>query len=501
MEQSSPQSPPSASGEPPSAADKRAWLESHDHGYEKGLKPRQVQMIAIGGAIGTGLFLGAGGRLQHAGPSLALVYLVCGVFCFFIMRALGELVMHRPTSGSFVSYAREFFGERGSFVAGWMYYLNWAMTGIVDTTAAALYMKYWNVFSGVPQWLFAFIAMVIIGAMNLMAVGWFGEVEFWFSLIKVGALVLFLIIGVVFLISGHPVDGQATGLHLIAENGGIFPHGLLPAIVLVQGVVFAYAGIELVGTAAGEAQDVKRVLPRAINSVMYRIALFYVGSVVLLVLLMPWSSYKAGTSPFVTFFGSLGVPYIGSIMNLVVLTAALSSLNSGLYSTGRVLRSLSMGGSAPNFVGKMNKSKVPYGGIVVTLVIYFFGVILNYIVPSQVFEIVLNVASLGILSTWAFIIICQMKFRKLVRKGDLPGVDFRLPWAPYSSWATLAFLLAVLVLMGFDYPDGTFTIALLPVVLICLAVGWFVLKRSALFSPTIPSAILTDLVEKDEIKD
>lgn len=487
--------------EPMSAHEKRAWLDSHEEGYEKGLKPRQVQMIAIGGAIGTGLFLGAGARLQHAGPSLAIVYVVCGIFSFLILRALGELVMHRPTSGSFVSYAREFLGERASFVAGWMYYLNWATTGIVDTTAAALYMKYWNVFSSVPQWVFAFLAMIFVGAMNMVAVGWFGEMEFWFSLIKVGALVLFLIIGVVLLVSGHHIAGNAPGLHLIADHGGIFPHGVLPAIVLVQGVVFAYAGIELVGTAAGEAQNVKTVLPRAINSVMWRIALFYVGSVLLLVLLLPWTAYRAGTSPFVTFFGSLGVSGIGTVMNIVVLTAALSSLNSGLYSTGRVLRSLAMGGSAPPFVSKMNAAKVPYGGILVTLVIYFFGVILNYLVPSQVFEIVLNVASLGIISTWAFIVVCQMAFRRAVTRGELQPVAFRMPFAPFSSWATLVFLLCVLILMGFDYPDGTFTIALLPLVVIALALGWFALKRSALFSPTVPSVLLTKLTETDSDSD
>jgi len=477
------------------ADEKRAWLESHEEGYDKGLKPRQVQMIAIGGAIGTGLFLGAGARLQHAGPALALVYLVCGVFSFLILRALGELVMHRPTSGSFVSYAREFLGERASFVAGWMYYLNWATTGIVDTTAVALYMRYWGVFANVPQWVFAFIAMIFVGAMNMVAVGWFGEMEFWFSLVKVGALVLFLIIGTVLLVSGHHIAGHVPGLHLIADNGGIFPHGVLPAIILVQGVVFAYAGIELVGTAAGEAQNARKILPRAINSVMWRIALFYVGSVVLLTLLLPWTAYKAGVSPFVTFFSLLGVPGIGTVMNIVVLTAALSSLNSGLYSTGRVLRSLAMGGSAPPFVSKMNAAKVPYGGILVTLVVYFFGVILNYLVPSQVFEIVLNVASLGIISTWAFIVVCQMAFRRAVKRGELEPVSFRMPFAPFTSWATLAFLFAVLVLMGFDYPDGTFTVAMLPVVAIALAIGWFVLKRSALFSPTAPSALLTMIMD------
>jgi L-asparagine permease len=490
--------PPLSEAHAVRAHEKRAWLDSHEHGYDKGLKPRQVRMIAIGGAIGTGLFLGAGGRLQSAGPALALVYLICGIFSFLILRALGELVMHRPTSGSFVSYAREFLGERGSFVAGWLYYLNWAMTGIVDITAVALYMKYWGTFADVPQWLFALIALTLVTLMNMIAVKWFGEMEFWFSLVKVAALVLFLIIGVVFLISGYHIAGHSTGVHLIADNGGLFPHGLLPAIIIVQGVVFAYAGIELIGTAAGEAQDARKILPGAINSVMWRIALFYVGSVVLLVLLLPWTAYKAGVSPFVTFFGALGVPGIGSVMNIVVLTAALSSLNSGLYSTGRVLRSLAMGGSAPPFVAKMNAQKVPYGGILATVAIYLIGVVLNYVVPSEVFEIVLNIASLGIVSTWGFIIICQMLFRRAVHRGELHGVDFRMPFAPVTSWLTLAFLLGVLVLMGFDYPDGTYTIIAIPFVAAALAMGWFYLKRSALISPTIPSFLLTRAIEKDD---
>ena len=479
-------------------AGKQAWLQSHEEGYAKGLKPRQVQMIAIGGAIGTGLFLGAGARLELAGPALAIVYLVCGLFAFLILRALGELVMYRPTSGSFVSYAREFLGEKGSFVAGWMYYLNWAMTGIVDTTAAALYMHYWQFFRGVPQWVFALIAMVLVGGMNLIAVGWFGEMEFWFALVKVGALVAFLIIGIVVLFMGHPIAGAVPGLHLIAENGGIFPHGMLPAVILIQGVVFAYAGIELIGIAAGEAQDARKVVPRAINSVMWRIALFYVGSVTLLVLLLPWTAYHAGTSPFVTFFTALGVPWIGTAMNIVVLTAALSSLNSGLYSTGRVLRSLAMGGSAPPFVGKLNAAKVPYGGILVTLFVYFCGVILNYLMPSKVFEIVLNIASLGVISTWAFLVICQMMLRRAIDAGTIPPVAFRMPFAPYSSWATLAFLLGVVVLTGFDYPVGTCTVAAIPVLAILLALGWLVLKGSSPFAPTAPSYKLTKaLAEKD----
>jgi len=488
---------PPALNAPAAGADKRQWLDSHEAGYEQTLKPRQIQMIAIGGAIGTGLFLGAGARLQLAGPALAIVYLVCGAFSFLILRALGELAMYRPSSGSFVSYAREFLGEKGSFVAGWMYYLNWAMTGIVDITAVALYMRYWGSFAQVPQWLFALAALSFVGAMNMVAVKWFGEMEFWFSLLKVAALVIFLIVGTLILVSGHEVGGLSPGLHLVSQNGGVFPHGLLPAVIIVQGVVFAYAGIELIGTAAGEAKDPRKVLPAAINNVMWRIALFYVGAVVLLVLLMPWTSYRAGVSPFVTFFGALGVPGIGTAMNVVVLTAALSSLNSGLYSTGRVLRSLAMGGSAPSFVSRMNAQKVPYGGIVVTLVVYLAGVGLNYLVPSQVFEIVLNVASLGIVTTWGFIVVCQMKLRQAQDRGEIATVGFRMPWAPVSAWLTLGFLVSVLVLMAFDFPDGTYTIAAIPVVVLSLGIGWRVLKGTSPFSPTIPSYVLTHAVELD----
>lgn len=458
-------------------AAKRRWLNSHDAGYQKAMGNRHVQMIAIGGAIGTGLFLGAGGRLQAAGPALAIIYLVCGIFSFFILRALGELVLHRPSSGSFVSYAREFLGEKASYVAGWMYFVNWAMTGIVDITAVALYMHYWGAFGDVPQWVFALGALAIVGTMNMIGVKWFAEMEFWFALVKVLAIVIFLVVGVVFLGTGKPLDGNSTGFHLITDNGGMFPHGLLPALVLIQGVVFAFASIELVGTAAGGCKDPKTMLPKAINSVIWRIGLFYVGSVVLLVLLLPWNAYQAGQSPFVTFFSKLGVPYVGSIMNIVVLSAALSSLNSGLYSTGRILRSMSMGGSAPKFMSKMNGQQVPYAGILVTIAVYVIGVVLNYYVPSQVFEIVLNIASLGIISSWAFIVVCQLRLRKAIKEGKADDVSFKLPGAPFTSWLTLLFLFSVLVLMAFDYPNGTYTIASIPLIAVLLVLGWFGVRK------------------------
>lgn len=475
--------------------DQLAWLEAHEGGYKHGLSNRQIQMIAIGGAIGTGLFLGAGARLQIAGPALALVYLICGGFAFLILRALGELVMHRPTSGSFVSYAREFLGERASYVAGWLYFLNWAMTGIVDITAVALYMHYWPGFGPVPQWVFALIALVIVTATNMVGVKWFGEMEFWFAILKVAALSLFLIVGLIVLGTGTHVGSHHPGFGMISHNGGFFPHGLLPAVVITQGVIFAYAGVEILGVAAGEAQDAKKILPRAINSVIWRIAIFYVGSVVLLVMLLPWSVYKAGQSPFVTFFHTLGIEGTGTAMNIIVITAALSSLNSGLYSTGRVLRSLAIGGSAPPMLAKLNAQAIPYHGILVTVTVYLVGVLLNYIVPSQVFELVLNIASLGILSTWSFIVVCQMKLRSSINRGENEPVAFRMPFAPFTSWLTLAFLAGVLVLMAFDFPDGTVTVCAIPVLAIILTLGWILLRRRGeVMSATLPSATLTHRV-------
>ncbi|NQX10559.1 amino acid permease [Microbacteriaceae bacterium VKM Ac-2855] len=460
---------------------------SHEEeGYKHGLKPRQIQMIAIGGAIGTGLFMGAGGRLASAGPALFLVYAFCGVFAFFILRALGELVLHRPSSGSFISYAREFYGEKLAYVAGWMYFANWGTTAIADVTAVALYVQFWSPFTSVPEWLLALIALVVVLGANLVSVKVFGEMEFWFALIKVSALVIFLIVGVVVLAFGFPLshDGvtEAGGLHNWTDQG-LLPNGLLPAVLVMQGVVFAYAGIELVGTAAGETANPGKTIPRAINSVIFRIAVFYVGSVVLLSLLLPFGSYVAGTSPFVTFFSSLGGEEFGaiagSIMNFVVLTAALSSLNAGLYSTGRILRSMSMSGSAPEFTKKMNKQGVPFGGILLTATFTLLGIVLNlFLGGTAAFDIVLNMSAICIVSGWGVIVLCQMKLRKWALEGKLQRPAFRMPGAPYTSWATIGFLVLVLVLIAIDFPTGTLTVGFFVIIGIpALVIGWFATRK------------------------
>lgn len=447
--------------------------DAGDEGYGKGLKPRHVSMIAIGGAIGTGLFLGAGGALTKAGPALALSYAVCGVFAFFVVRALGELVLHRPSSGSFVSYSREFLGERGAFVAGWMYVMNWAVTGMADITAVALYVHYWGMFRGVPQWALALMALGVVLSANLISVRLFGEMEFWFAIIKVVAIIVFLFVGLYLLGTGHPVAGHAPGVGLISAGGGFFPQGVLASIVILQSVVFAYAGVEMVGTTAGETAEPAEVVPKAVNSIMWRIAVFYVGSVVVLALLLPSSAYSSSESPFVTVLSKLGVPDIGALMNLVVLTAALSSLNSGLYSTGRVLRSMAAAGSAPGFTARMNRNQVPYGGIVLTAGVALLGVGLNAWLPGQAFEVVINIASLGVISAWCMIMFCHLEFVRRAKAGELRRPQFRLWASPWIEWLTIVFLVGVVVLMGVEGgPIGRWTVLLTVPIAACLFFGW-----------------------------
>ncbi|MFD9601709.1 amino acid permease [Streptomyces sp. NBC_01224] len=450
--------------------------DAGDAGYSKDLKSRHINMIAIGGAIGTGLFLGAGGRLAGAGPSLAVAYAVCGVFAFFVVRALGELVLYRPSSGAFVSYAREFMGEKGAFAAGWLYFLNWSTTAVADITAAATYAHFWAMFSDIPQWILALIALAVVLTANLISVRYFGEMEFWFAIIKVSALVAFMLIGIFLVVTQHPVDGHTPGISTISDSGGIFPTGMLPLLMVIQGVVFAYASVELCGVAAGETQNPEKIMPRAINSIMWRVGLFYVGSVVLLALLLPYTSYSADESPFVTVMEKLGIPGAAGVMNLVVLTAALSSLNSGLYSTGRILRSMALAGSAPKFTGRMNKGQVPYGGILLTAGFGVLGVVLNYVMPGQAFEIVLNFASIGILGTWGMIMLCSLLFWHRSREGRVTRPSYRLPWAPYTQIVTLAFLAGVVCLMWWGGGVGRTTVLCLPLIAAALVGGWFVVR-------------------------
>ncbi|WP_433255659.1 amino acid permease [Streptosporangium sp. CA-135522] len=441
-----------------------------DEGYSHALGNRQVQMIAIGGAIGVGLFLGSGGRLQAAGPALVLSYAVAGLAAFFVMRALGELVLYKPTSGSFVEYAADFVGPWAAFASGWMYWINWAFTGIAELTAISIYVSLWA--PQFPRWLTALVALAFVLAVNLLSVRLFGELEFWFAMLKVLAICAFLVTGLALVIFGLDLGGSTAGIGNLTAHGGFFPNGFPVVLMSLQSVIFAYASIELVGIAAGETRNPRQIMPRAINGVVWRIAIFYVGSVLLLAMVLPWTAYGPGQSPFVTVFAALGVPWAADAMNLIVITAAMSSCNSGLYSTGRILRAMAVKGEAPAVAGRLSSRHVPYGGIMITASVLLAGVVLYYFIPERAFNIATAVASLGVVTTWGTLVYCQIGLRRAALRGLLERPSFRMPGSPYTNWLTLGFLALVVLLMPFADADQRIAFFCIPLLVVAIAVGW-----------------------------
>jgi L-asparagine permease len=439
-------------------------LHAEQAGYKQTLGRRHVQMIAIGGAIGTGLFLGSASRLHSTGPALLFSYAFVGIIAFLLMRALGELVLHRPTSGAFVSYMREFYGEKWAYITGWMYWLNWALTGIAELSAVGKYVQYW--WPLMPPWLTVLIALAVVLVINLLSARAFGEFEFWAAIAKVGAIVAFLGVGIIMVFGKFNIGDHKAGFENLWNNpGGFWPstgdyHWYGPILVM-SGVVFAYAAIEMVGVAAGEMADSKTEVPKAVNAVIFRIAVFYCGSILLLCSMLPTTEFKSGTSPFVTVFDRMGLGWMATLIQIVLIVAAMSSLNSGLYSTGRVLRSLGMSKQAPAFTLKMSGQGVPWAGIVMTSVIYVLGAVLNYFFEDA-FEIALEAASIAVLFTWGTIFVCQLRLRSLVKRGVLDPSPFPMPGSPYTSIIGLVFLVFVVVAMSisgwqaspYPYPRG-----------------------------------------------
>ena len=416
-------------------------------------------------------------RLASAGPGLFIVYGICGIFVFLILRALGELVLHRPSSGSFVSYAREFFGEKVAFAAGWMYFLNWAMTGIVDTTAIAHYCHYWKAFHVIPQWTLALIALVVVVSMNLISVKVFGELEFWASLVKVLALVTFLVVGTVFLAGRFKVDGQDTGPGLWSSHGGLLPSGLLPLVLVTSGVVFAYAAIELVGIAAGETENPEKIMPRAINSVVFRIAVFYVGSTILLGLLLPYTAYHADVEP----------------VRDVLLQGRLPRCGQPDEPRGAHRRAVQperravLHGPDPAVDGDQRQRPEVHRADVEERravrrdpahrrdrpVRHRAQRVRTPARPSRS-----CCTSRRWVSWWpgATIVACQLRFYQLAKAGQLERPKFRMPFAPYSGYATLVFLVAVLVLMFFDKVQGPWMLGAAVIGIPALIGGWYLVR-------------------------
>lgn len=457
-------------------------------GYAKHLKNRHIQMIGIGGAIGSGLFVGSASRLHSAGPSLILSYAICGAVAMIVVRALGEMVLHRPTPGAFVAYSREFIGEPAAYAAGWFHFINWAFTLVADATAIAGFLVFWPAIGDtMPRWPLALIALAIVLAVNLIGVKIFGEMEFWFSIIKVATIIAFMLVAIYFIVTRADLSDSAhhatAGLHNITESG-FFPNGVLPAFTLMSGVIFSFAAMELIGVAAGESENPKEVMPSAVRSVLWRILTFYIGTIALLALLLPSSQYTAGESPFVTVLDRvgfhLGPVHMADIMNVVLISAVASSMNSGLYSTGRVLHSMGMARTAPRYLQKMSKTHVPFAAILTTAGFGLVGVLINYFWPSDAFEIVLEIATIGIIGVWSMILLSHWAMVRKAKRGEMDRPDFKLRGAPALNIFGLAFLAMVLVMLAFseDLHARLAVLAGVPTVAVLLVAGWFVVRRN-----------------------
>jgi amino acid transporter, AAT family len=445
-----------------------------DDGLQRGLNKRHVRMIAIGGAIGTGLFLGSGRAITLAGPSLVLVYLVTGIVIFVIMRALGELLIYRPVTGSFADYAGEFLGPIYGFITGWGYWITWTVIGMAELTAAGIYVHYW--FPAIPQYVTIVVFIAALVFLNLLAVGAFGEAEFWFASVKILTILVLLGGGtlamLVPLTHGH-TTGTVTNLW---EHGGVAPHGWLTTLLTFQIVVFAYQGVELVGMTASECRRPAEVMPKAINSIPWRIALFYVGSIIVLLSLIPWTQFTAGQSPYVQAFEHLGIPAAAGVMNFVVLTAALSSCSSGIYGNARLLKRLAADRIAPRSFGATNGKHVPAMGVLASGTVMLIGVAVNYLAPENAFVYITSVATLGAIWCWGVIVVCHLVYRRRVARGDAAASAFRLRAATPACWAVLAFLFLVTVLLAFD-PSTRVALYAAPLWAVLLVGGYAVFGR------------------------
>lgn len=317
----------------------------------RGLKNRHVQLLAIGGAIGTGLFLGSGRSINLAGPSILFAYMITGLICFFVMRALGELLLSNLNYNSFVDFVREYMGNRAAFITGWTYWFCWISLAMADVTAAGLYIQYW--FPNIAQWIPSLIILMILLLMNLTAVKLFGEMEFWFALIKVVAIMALIVIGTFMIIKGFSTDVGVSSFTNLWNYGGWMPKGLSGFILSFQMVVFAFTGIELVGLTAGETEDPENVIPKAINNIPIRVILFYVGALLVIMSIYPWTAISPERSPFVQVFSAVGIAAAATIVNFVVLTSAASACNSGIFSTSRMVYSLAKEKNAPEVMKKL----------------------------------------------------------------------------------------------------------------------------------------------------
>ncbi|KUF14764.1 amino acid permease [Streptomyces silvensis] len=419
-------------------------------GLQAGLKNRHLSMIAIGGVIGAGLFVGSASGIKAAGPAILVSYALVGTMVVLVMRMLGEMAAARPTSGSFSAYADQALGRWAGFSIGWLYWFFWVVVLAVEATAGAVILEGWV--PAIPQWGWALIVMVVLTATNLVSVGSYGEFEFWFAGIKVVAIGGFVLIGLLAVFGVLPgSDNPGKGFAHLTDAGGFMPEGAGAILTGVLMVVFSFMGSEIVTLAAGESEDPQRAVTKATNSVIWRIGVFYLGSIFVVVTLLPWNDKSiAEDGSYVAALNSIGIPHAGQVMNVIVLTAVLSCLNSGLYTASRMAFSLGRRGDAPKSFARTDANGVPRTAILGSVVFGFVAVWFNYQWPDTVFDFLLNSSGAVALFVWLVICFTQLRMRGIILREEPEKLVVRMWLFPYLTWVTIGMISFVIVYMLYD---------------------------------------------------
>ena len=444
----------------------------------RSLHNRHIQLMAIGGAIGTGLFMGSGKTISLAGPSIIFVYMIIGFMLFFVMRAMGELLLSNLEYKSFSDFAADLLGPWAGYFTGWTYWFCWVVTGIADVVAISAYFQLW--FPDFSIWMSALLCVLVFLALNIVTVKMFGELEFWFAIIKIVAIVALIVTGIVLVAMHYPSPGGGTAaLSNIWDHGGMFPKGLSGFFAGFQIAVFAFVGIELVGTAAAETHDPHKVLPRAINAIPLRVIMFYVLALMVIMAVTPWSSVVADRSPFVEMFMLIGLPAAASIVNFVVLTSPASSANSGAFSPSRMLYGLAEQGVAHRTFGRLSARAVPTSGLFFSCFCLLAGVALIYLIPNvmTVFTMVTTVSAILFMFVWSIILCAYMAYRKQYPQRHQQST-FKMPLGKVMCWVCLAFFAFVIVLLTLQ-EDTRNALMVTPLWFIMLGFGWWMRRRKA----------------------
>ncbi|CAB3888155.1 amino acid permease [Achromobacter animicus] len=455
---------------------------------KRGLNARHIRFMALGSAIGTGLFYGSAKAIQAAGPSVLLAYLVAGAAVYMVMRALGEMAVRNPVSGSFGHYATQYLGPLAGFLTGWTYAFEMIIVCLADITAFGLYMGFW--YPDVPRWIWVLSIVLFIGAINLLSVKVFGEQEFWLSLLKVGAILAMIAagLGIMLFGMGMGADSVATGLHNLWEHGGFMPNGVGGLIASLAVVVFAFGGIEIIGITAGEAKDPGHTLPRAINAVPMRILLFYVLTLFVLMSIFPWTQIGSQGSPFVQIFDSLGISSAATILNIVVISAAVSAINSDIFGAGRMLFGMAQQGQAPRGFASVSANGVPWMTVVVMTVALLLGVLLNYLIPEDVFLLIASIATFATVWVWLMILLSQVAMRRKMSPDEISQLKFPVPLWPAAPLMAIAFMAFVIAVLGyFPSTQAALGVGAVWIALLCLAYRFWVYPKRPTERQPVPA--------------